>query len=127
MPAANTGMENYNDVIWPHQSFRSCADIKIVADPNNSLAQYVANPVGQAKSYPQLFTCNNFGFEYGNNSMSPKLNPRQTPDKYKSNGAGLFCTLFPEDKMPCSTCQANCLTADKVCPPTCYCTWFVLF
>lgn len=120
-------MENYNDVIWPHQSFRSCADIKIEGDSNDPSAVYVPNPVGQANIYAQLFTCINFGFEYGNASMSPKSNPRQTPDKYKTTGAGLFCTLFPEDNMSCSTCQSNCMADGKVCPTSCYCTWFVLF
>jgi hypothetical protein len=55
-------MENYNDVIWPHQSFRSYADIKIEGDSNDPSAVYVPNPVGQANIYPQLFTCINFGF-----------------------------------------------------------------
>ena len=128
MPVSNIGMENYNDVIWPHQSFRSCADVKIVADPNNPSAVYVSNPVGQANNYTQLFTCNSFGFEYEEeNSMSPNLNPRQSPDKYKSNGAGLFCTYFSEDNISCDICRLNCMTDGKICPKSCYCTWFRFF
>lgn len=131
-PPALTGLEGYNDVIWPHQSFRSWADIKIVADTSKPVQVYVSNPVQPAKSYPLLFSCVNYGDEFRTSigsSSNPTTNPRQTPDKYKSNPAGLFCTIVPQGYINCTStgdqCRQNCMTDGGNCPSYCYCTWLV--
>jgi len=87
----------------------------------------VPNSVKPANGYPLIFSCSNFGYEFNRStgmSNSPKTSPRQLPDRYKSNPAGLYCTIFPEDKISCDTCRQNCMTDGKVCPASCYCTWF---
>lgn len=123
------GLEGYNDVVYPHQQFRSCADIRIVSNANPVTSQvYAPNPVKPASNYAKVFTCSDWGNEYGI-SMSPKQRPRQRPDKYKSSGAGLFCNVFIEDRNNmtdiCDRCRQNCMTEGKTCPEFCFCTWFV--
>lgn len=121
-PNITTGVENYGESLCPSQSFRSCADVKIVQSSSASTATYVPNPVKPiTTSYSKVFSCKGAGVEYGL-TLDVKTNPNLKPDPLKYIGDGLFCLTYPDTS--CDTCRINCMTSDKVCPSNCYCRWF---
>lgn len=106
------------------QTFRSCADIKIVPNSNLSSSVYVPNPVKPIiESNDLVFTCINYVAEYNVATMNPAQTPNKRPDPYKFTGAGLFC-VHNNNSSVCGTCRQNCMTPNKVCPDFCYCRWY---
>ena len=121
-PNITTGVENYGESLCPSQSFRSCADVKIVQSSSATTATYVPNPVKPiTTSYAKVFSCKGAGIEYGL-TLDVKTNPNKKTDQLKFKGDGLFCLTYSDTS--CDTCRINCMTPDKVCPSNCYCRWF---
>ncbi len=80
----------------PSQSFRSCADVKIVQSSSAATATYVPNPVKPiTTSYSKVFSCKAAGVEYGL-TLDVKTNPNLKPDPLKYIGDGLFCLTYPD-------------------------------
>jgi hypothetical protein len=105
------------------QTFRSCADIKIVSNPNQVSSVYVPNPFKQVKeSNDKIFQCLNYHEHTDQAKLVPFQSPNTRPDPHKFTGAGLYCVI--EDTKNCNACLRNCMTPDKVCPEFCYCRWY---
>jgi len=118
---STTGLENYGEALCPTQSFRNCADIKIV--PAANPAAYVPNPVKPiTTSYPLVFKCRPFKSDI---KFDVRTMPNTRIDTLKYTGQGLFCLYYSDDKtVNCDICQSKCMTPDQVCPSNCYCRWF---
>jgi len=105
------------------QTFRSCADVKIVQNPNLSSKVYVPNPVKSLETNQKFFQCLTFNQHSDQATLIPFKNPNTRSDPYKFTGAGLFC-VHNDDYSICKSCRENCMTPDKVCPNFCYCRWY---
>ena len=77
------------------QTFRSCADIKIVSNPNHSSSVYVPNPFKQVKeSNDKIFQCLNYHEHSDQAKLVPFQSPNTRPDPYKFTGIFLFNLLI---------------------------------
>ena len=76
----------------PNRSFRSCADIKIVANAASSQV-YVPNPAKPIKDSPQVFFCRVFRADY-DAKMNPTEIPNTRADPNKFIGFYLINILF---------------------------------
>lgn len=107
----------------PEQHFRSCVDIKIIANPADK-AIYASNPVVHVPSnYPQTFMC-----PWHNWKQSNLQNSLPDPYQYQTN-ASVYCFVINDqwdgfDLNKCDTCRINCMTPGKTCPSGCNCRWF---
>ena len=77
------------------QTFRSCADIKIVSNPNHVSSVYVPNPFKQVKeSNDKIFQCLNYHEHSDQAKLVPFQSPNTRPDPYKFTGIFLFNLLI---------------------------------
>jgi len=74
------------------QTFRSCADVKIVQNPNLSSKVYVPNPVKSLKTNQKFFQCLTFNQHSDQATLIPFKNPNTRSDPYKFTG--FFCLIF---------------------------------
>jgi hypothetical protein len=78
------------------QTFRSCADIKIVSNPNQVSSVYVPNPFKQVKeANDKIFQCLNYHEHTDQAKLVPFQNPNTRSDPNKFTGIFLFNLLIP--------------------------------
>jgi hypothetical protein len=77
------------------QTFRSCADIKIVSNPNQVSRVYVPNPFKQVKqSNDKIFQCLNYHEHSDDATLVPFQSPNTRSDPHKFTGIFLFNLLI---------------------------------